>query len=581
LPGKLEWGPKELYGTIAYWELRPKKPIPANTAVVFAFSYSGGAEASPPQIFQVAPEGAFGNGSIYSWYPQILYPVIANPRTIGVVRYKIVGDELLLSAGRETTSAADRAEGFRRFESSYPSHFGFVAAKFPVQLASPTAPVTLYMTKERKHLSEAFPKFEQILELLQQWFGPYPQNRMRVVEAPAEGSFGSMLETIFFAGSGSLDEAFENTYYAHEIAHSWFGNKFDSTLAIGSEGMANYAALRFVEAVDGPAAARQFRLYGRPGYNDFQNALGYFRIVAAGADAPLTTRASNALQHQLSYSKGMLVLDMLSRHMGRGRFDGVFRTLMEMRPFQTHPWPHVQEALSRAAGEDLSWFFSQWMERTGAPDVSLDWKARRGQVRGVLRQSGDIYRLTLPVAIKLRSGRVLEKLVEMRSAQAAFDFPVAEPVASVELDPDYTVLRSTPELRALAEAMLPMTKVQNGGNFPESYAMLEAALAKPPKRDPYGVSFARLFALGRLNASEGKTAESVAAYRRAWEASPRRMDVFPWMLIRLARAAAGAKDHAMEQWAYERAVEVDRANPHSALGDEARIGLARLKRMVR
>ncbi len=574
--GPVAMGARESYPPVVAWTIRARAAVPAGVPVLFGYSYAGGEEAAEVEIFRLSPDGSYANGSTYPWYPQILYPVIANPPTLGQVRFrKVSGGAAFLAAGEETTTSADSADGWRCFESRQPSHFGFVDGDYRVHRAGDDVPLSLLLLSERPHVLAAIPRATQVMRLFEQWFGPHPTGEASIVEVRSERSFGSTLESLLFASSANLDEAWDDTFYAHELSHAWLGGKFNADRYFASEGLANYAALRAIDALHGPTAARQFRLYGRPGYNDLQCALGYFRLAAAGYDTLLSARPESYEHQQIHYSKGMLVLDMLSRRMGAERFHRVFRSLMNARPFQVQRWANVETALARAAGEDLRWFFAQWMERTGAPDLSLEWRADRRAIRGLLVQAGDPYRLSVPIAIRLRDGRSLRRSVEVHGAEMPFRFPLPADPVSVELDPDYIILRATPELKALAEAMAPLTRVNAGEDIAVGYRQLEEGLASP-NADAFGTRFVREFALGRLYASEGRWAESVAAFRRAWEDPKRRADIYPWLLIRMARAAQTGGDDATARWALEEAVALAQAGVHSVLGEEASLQLSRM-----
>jgi hypothetical protein len=585
LAGPLTFGPKETFGTeaalglfepVAAWNMTPRSPIPAGTPLVLVFSYSGSAE--PGDVFQLAPEGSFANGYTHPWYPQILFPVIANPPIVGVVRYRFIGTETFLSAGIETTRAEDKSTGFRRFETQHPTHFGFAAGHYHVQHGESGLPLATYLLTERPHIQRALPRVSRQMALLQQWYGRYPQGELKIVECPTpkERQFGSNLDSIMFVTSEILDRAWDDTFYGHEISHAWFGGKFAVDRFVADEGMANYAVLQLIEGLYGPEAARHFRLYGRPGYSVDQCALGYFRIAVAGYDVPLERKPESWAQELVSYSKGMLVLDMLKRHIGVSRFNAILRNFMEAHPFQLQPWNIFQVAVSQGAGEELSWFFEQWFSRTGAPDLVADWKEKEGHLAITIRQQGDPYRLDVPAVIQLADGQRLSRVFKVRRSEETFRVPLGGRALSVELDPEYTILRWTAELKAIAKAMLSWTKAMMDGTYAAGIELLKQEIETPPSPDPYGVTFMLRYGLGVLYEKDKQWAASVAAYRAAWNEPRKREDITPWALISLARAAHAAGDHTSERWALERALEVARRMPPSMMEEEAHLELDRL-----
>ena len=579
--GPLTFGPKETFpgsaavpGTVAAWNVQPRKPIPPNTSVTFAFSYSGGAE--PGDVYQLSPEGSVANGDAFPWYPEVIYPGIGNPEVVGIVRYRLIGDEIFLGSSIETTTAEDRSAGFRRFATQHPTGFGFAAGHYHVRQGESGLPVTTYFLSDRPHIQRALPRVSRQMALLQQWYGPYPQGELKIAEAPTKQLFGSGLDGLMFVATALLDRAWEDTFYGHEISHAWWGGKFSVDRYFASEGMANYAALQLIEAMYGAEAARQFRLYGRPGYPEHQSALGYFRIAAAGYDVPLQQHPDNYAETQVNYGKGMLVFDMLKRHLGVDRFNKILRAFMDAYPFKQQTWDFFQSFVSRTAGEDLSWFFTQWFSRVGAPDLAIEWRQRHGSLEIVLKQQGEPYRLDVPVEIEFADGRRASKVLSISERMKSFRLVTSDRIASVEIDPQYTILRWTPELKAFAQAMVPWTKAMMEEKFAAGIGPLKHALNMPRSPDPHGIVFMLRYGLAVLYEKNKQWAESVTAYRAAWNVPHRREDVVPIMLIRMARVAHSANDQKSERWALENALALARRVPPSVLEDEARLELSRL-----
>ena len=70
----------------------------------------------------------------------------------------------------------------------------------------------------------------------------------------------------------------------------------------------------------------------------------------------------------IGYGKAAMVFHMLKSLVGQQAFyDSLKYFTAEMR-FQKSSWEDLQRAFEKNSGKDLSWFFSQWIERSGLPE---------------------------------------------------------------------------------------------------------------------------------------------------------------------------------------------------------------------
>jgi aminopeptidase N len=102
--------------------------------------------------------------------------------------------------------------------------------------------------------------------------------------------------------------------------------------------------------------------------------------------------------------------------------------------------------MEEASGQELGWFFAQWLERAPSPALEWGWSYDAGtkkvRIDVTQTQAGAAYRLPLEVMV---SGR-LER-IEVTQKQQHFDLAVDGAPAAVVVDPNSWVLM---ELRAAA-----------------------------------------------------------------------------------------------------------------------------------
>ena len=296
-------------------------------------------------------------------------------------------------------------------------------------------------------------------------FGPYPYASYAVAEVPessvtwaasSEQGFIMARTSMFDAPGGNLP------LFAHEAAHAWWGNAVGTTgpgARMGSEALAQYGAVLAIEALEGGAAVRDFLDFSRPGYNPLQCALGYFHIWRQGEDVPLGALAEGPSDHNLSDSKGMWFYHMTRHRLGDAAFFGALRGLLAAFAGRPMRVADIRAAFRAAAPADtgLGGFLAQWLDRTGAPVLDLDWwslrrePASRHEVpKGALelhvrqRQPGEPYALSLEVLIRLRDSSVVLDTIEVRERDHRVQLELPLRPVDLVVDPDQRVLMWRP-----------------------------------------------------------------------------------------------------------------------------------------
>ena len=134
------------------------------------------------------------------------------------------------------------------------------------------------------------------------------------------------------------------------------------------------------------------------------------------------------------YEKAGWVLHMLRRQVGTERFWDGLRAYYRRYQGRTASTRDFRTVMEEVSGQDLGWFFDQWLTRPGLPRIEGSWswdaKARRVTVDLAQTQPGEAHRLKLDLAI----GTAVEPL-EFTGQTLQVSFPAATEPASVSLDP--------------------------------------------------------------------------------------------------------------------------------------------------
>jgi hypothetical protein len=205
---------------------------------------------------------------------------------------------------------------------------------------------------------------------------------------------------------------------------------------------------------------RDFLDFSRPGYNPLQCALGYFYIWRQGEDVALAKLEDGPSDHNLSDSKGTWFYHMIRDRLGDAAFFGALRKLLA--DFATRPMrvSDIRAAILAAAPADsgLAVFLDQWLDRTGAPVLDVDWWSLRRdaasgretppgavQLRIRQRQPGPPYALDLEVLVTLRDSRTVLDTMHVQGREERFELELPLRAVDLRVDPDQRVLMWRPK----------------------------------------------------------------------------------------------------------------------------------------
>jgi aminopeptidase N len=148
---------------------------------------------------------------------------------------------------------------------------------------------------------------------------------------------------------------YQHVLIPHELAHQWFGDLVTVSNWANtwlSEGFAQFMPGQYWEVKRGRRAADDYYL------EDYRRYLD----VDARRPMPLASLGSNNI-----YPKGSLVLRMLKLQLGDDRFWAGLRLYLSRHAYGTVTTDDLRQAFLDATGDNLAWFFDQWMYQAGYP----------------------------------------------------------------------------------------------------------------------------------------------------------------------------------------------------------------------
>ncbi len=285
------------------------------------------------------------------------------------------------------------------------------------------------------HFAEA----DSILTFFARTVGPFPYEQLAHLQSSTR--FGGMENAgaIFYADRlFRTPNGVSTRLIAHETAHQWFGDAVTEAewghLWL-SEGFATYFAALYTEHARGDSAFRA-ELAG------IRETVLKAEVVA---QRPVIDSAQTdylKLLNANSYQKGGLVLHMLRRQLGDSAFFRAIRQYHAAYRHGTALTAHLQHFAEREFGDELGWFFDQWLRKPGWAELEVSdrFDATEKRVMLTVRQSARFgaYRMRLPVEVTLADGTVRMTYADIPAQQEA-TVPVRlslnEAPKAIRLDP--------------------------------------------------------------------------------------------------------------------------------------------------
>jgi aminopeptidase N len=145
----------------------------------------------------------------------------------------------------------------------------------------------------------------------------------------------------------------------HELAHQWFGDY--TTLANWANMWLNEG---FAEFMPGQYWGQKLGRHAEDDYylDEYKQFLG----IDHERRMPLAALGSNNV-----YPKGALVLQMLKKYLGEERFWAGVRRYLRDHPMDVAVTDDLRQAFLAATGENLDWFWAQWIYQAGYPEFTV------------------------------------------------------------------------------------------------------------------------------------------------------------------------------------------------------------------
>ncbi|MBC8328885.1 MAG: hypothetical protein H8E31_09080 [Planctomycetes bacterium] len=137
-----------------------------------------------------------------------------------------------------------------------------------------------------------------------------------------------------------------------------------------------------------------------------------------------------------TYQKGAWVLHMLRGELGDAAFFAGLASYYRDHLGEALRTRDLVDALECSSGQELDWFFDQWLDRPGCPEIELIWGAEGLTVRQV--QDQGLYRFWFRVRWSDSEGNSHSE--RFRIEEASTEIPLGPGYRSPVADPDVELL---------------------------------------------------------------------------------------------------------------------------------------------
>ncbi len=444
-----------------------------NASTTFTFEYEGtleSADDSPVQGLKLAYVGPDTSYLLYSglWFPVAGYGVNRFTATISVT---VPAHMVVIGSGKEAAAATAKKPAAviansKTFTFTWdkPSFPGTIIAGTFQEFKDDEAGIDLHVffKPNKQDLGAEYASTAiKVFTYFVTQYGVAPSTRLNIVEIPDDTVPSAWAPEIAALSSRAITQKTNYRLLANTIAHQWWGvsvspaSKDDWWI---SDGFARYSEARYVESAAGAAGLEEM-------VKDMSvGALAYDSVPLSSADK--LDYFSPEFQ-SLVTDKGAMILHMLRWVVGEKRYLEIMRDFAAKYAGKSASTDDFRELSEKVYGEKLTWFYSQWMDSTSAPEFKAKYTCYRlgnnkgFRIVGAITQDLDLFRM--PVSLRIDTdGRTEEKRIEVVGTDSPFSVETFGRPRRITVDPENRVLTNSRDIKLRSSIVRGQGLIQQG-----------------------------------------------------------------------------------------------------------------------
>jgi aminopeptidase N len=438
------------------------------------FDYEGQLDSGDDSPVQGLKLASITDDTTYLLYAGRWFPVngYGLNRFTATMNISVPAHMLVIGSGKQTVSNTPAKKGtaggaaLKTFSFTWdkPSFPGSIVAGQFQEFKSDEAGMDLHVFFQPTHQNlgasyaeTAVKEFTYYVTL----YGTPPSTTLKIIEIPDDTVPSAYAPEMAILASRGITEKINYRLLANTIAHQWWGvsvspaSRDDWWL---TDGFARYSEALYVENAAGSAGLEE-------AVKDMSvGALAYDTVPLSSAGK--LDIFSPEFQ-SLVTDKGAMILHMLRWVLGDAKFNSTMRTFATKYAGKSASLDDFKAIAEKEYGDQLTWFFSQWLDSTGAPEFKSKYTVYRlgsnkgFRVVGEISQDLDLFRM--PVQLKIDTdGKTEIKKIDVVGTNSPFSIETFGKPRRVLVDPDNRVLKNSTEIKLRASIMRGQAMVQQG-----------------------------------------------------------------------------------------------------------------------
>lgn len=279
------------------------------------------------------------------------------------------------------------------------------------------------------------------IDLYNKLIGPYPYTKFALVENFWETGYGMPSFTLLGEKVIRMPWILYSSY-PHELLHNYWGNGVFVDYSEGNwcEGITAYMADHLMQEQRGSGAS--YRRTTLQKFTDYVNDENDFAVNKF-------LNRNNSAEEAIGYGKVLMINNMLRWEFGDEKFIQAYAKFYNDNKFRKATFGDIQKSFEAVTNKDLSAFFTQWINRKGAPTLKLSGvevkkSKKQYHLSFTLKQlqKEDVFNINIPVVVYLESeNNVIEEKITMNKRDQVFSLSYDKKPVRIDIDPQFQIMR--------------------------------------------------------------------------------------------------------------------------------------------